>query len=484
MSEASEATSSVFAPAMIGVEIGHGLGIVGPRTVALFEPMNAALAAKVWSLVSSGAGANELLEVVSGEGLRTLGAFAFAHREDGALHVVVRQTASAEISDGDQSEVVAAGNVRTWVEKAFGGDATFCLRLAEADAEFQSPFRVVSGLVPAIALHSAPPEVADLGVVTTTPLVDPAAILIAPPASAAEPVVQVTQPELPPQAAPVVEAVAASPQPALPPPAVEPIAPLDVHATLAQPTDDEAALIPSPVAEVAVDSMSPYDDIYGATVARSVQMAAVAAHDAPEGLIDEVPPDGAAATPAAERPGDHDGRTITRAQLGALRGVGSGAATPVEAHAGGAIVQASLCASQHPNPPAAGLCRVCGGAVSPTLVNVVRPPLGVLRFSTGAQTRLERPLLIGRNPKVSGMMGTELPEAVQLDVGSGLSRTHLAVRLEGWQVLVEDLNSANGTVVSLPGQLPRRLHPGEPVLLEPGASVDLGGDASFEFALR
>ena len=42
-------------------------------------------------------------------------------------------------------------------------------------------------------------------------------------------------------------------------------------------------------------------------------------------------------------------------------------------------------------------------------------------------------------------------------------------------MLVEDLNSANGTVVALPGRPARRLHAGEPIILEPGAVIDLGG---------
>ena len=65
---------------------------------------------------------------------------------------------------------------------------------------------------------------------------------------------------------------------------------------------------------------------------------------------------------------------------------------------------------------------------------------------------------------------------MRLDVGQGLSRTHAAVRLEGWQVLLDDLNSANGTIVQLPGREARRLHPGEPVLLEHGTTIDFGGE--------
>ena len=73
-------------------------------------------------------------------------------------------------------------------------------------------------------------------------------------------------------------------------------------------------------------------------------------------------------------------------------------------------------------------------------------------------------------------MPNEVSNLVRIDVGQGLSRTHAAVSLEGWQVLLEDLNSANGTIVRLPGREPRRLHPGEPILLEPGSHIDFGGE--------
>jgi pSer/pThr/pTyr-binding forkhead associated (FHA) protein len=115
-------------------------------------------------------------------------------------------------------------------------------------------------------------------------------------------------------------------------------------------------------------------------------------------------------------------------------------------------------------------------------VVIARPVLGVLRFTGGKTVSLDKPVLVGRNPKLEGRMPNEMPHLVKLDVGQGLSRTHAIVRLEGWQVLLEDLNSANGTVVALPGVAPRRLHAGEPSLLEFGATIDFGGEISATFA--
>jgi pSer/pThr/pTyr-binding forkhead associated (FHA) protein len=111
---------------------------------------------------------------------------------------------------------------------------------------------------------------------------------------------------------------------------------------------------------------------------------------------------------------------------------------------------------------------------------IARPTLGRLRFSDGRVIDLDRPQLIGRNPTIEGQIRGELPDIVKIDgAGQGLSRRHVSIRLEGWQVLLEDLNSANGTTITAPGRQPQRLHPGEPLVLEAGTSVDLGGEISF-----
>lgn len=61
-----------------------------------------------------------------------------------------------------------------------------------------------------------------------------------------------------------------------------------------------------------------------------------------------------------------------------------------------------------------------------------------------------------------------------------VSRTHAQVRIDGELVLVTDLNSTNGVLLTEPGQQPRRLHPDEPTPLSSGALVDLGDGVTFE----
>ena len=62
-----------------------------------------------------------------------------------------------------------------------------------------------------------------------------------------------------------------------------------------------------------------------------------------------------------------------------------------------------------------------------------------------------------------------------------ISRNHAEFVLEGWQVLVRDLGSTNGTTVTRPGQQPVRLRPHEPLEIEPGTVVSLAGEVVLSY---
>jgi hypothetical protein len=53
------------------------------------------------------------------------------------------------------------------------------------------------------------------------------------------------------------------------------------------------------------------------------------------------------------------------------------------------------------------------------------------------------------------------------------------VTLDGWHVLVTDLKSTNGTLVTLPGREPERLRPSEPMPIQPGTRVTLAEGIDF-----
>jgi len=149
----------------------------------------------------------------------------------------------------------------------------------------------------------------------------------------------------------------------------------------------------------------------------------------------------------------------------------------------GLMVQAVRCQHGHLSPPMAVSCRVCGfPLMGQAPVTVPRPTLGVLRLSTGDVVPLDRMVIMGRNPKADESNEAERPHVVRLpSPGHDISRTHVEIRLDGWHVLLTDLNSVNGTVVTPPWQEPQRLRPNEAVPIEPGTVVSLADEVTFRY---
>jgi pSer/pThr/pTyr-binding forkhead associated (FHA) protein len=115
---------------------------------------------------------------------------------------------------------------------------------------------------------------------------------------------------------------------------------------------------------------------------------------------------------------------------------------------------------------------------------VARPVLGVLRLSTGDVLTLDRDVVLGRNPPadVTGANGEGRPHVVKLPSADGqISRAHLRVTLSGWQVLVTDLNSTNGSRITLPGREQEQLPPGVLVPISPGTVIALAEGINFRF---
>lgn len=308
-------------------------------------------------------------------------------------------------------------------------------------------------------------------------------------------------------------------------------------------TEEQLAAVESQGVPVPVDGeltdtdaateVDPYDSLFGATTHRSVEGAAVRpgseeqrtdeppteaaepfdlldpspsaldvvaqpfvvderlVSDAGGSLIDSVPVVGhgssTAAGPSSPPPGDHDGLTISAAALRQLRQDDRQADRPAQAQvAATPVVHAITCVSGHPNPPQSGTCRVCGSPLAfQEPITVPRPPLGVLVFAGGHEVTLDRYVLIGRSPAVERVAPGDLPHVVKLDSpDKDVSRNHVEIRLEGWHVLVVDLQSTNGTVVQLPGRPPERVHPLEPYAIVPGTVVTVGDEQSFVYEVR
>lgn len=177
---------------------------------------------------------------------------------------------------------------------------------------------------------------------------------------------------------------------------------------------------------------------------------------------------------------DHDGQTIMRSELGTDQ---QAAAAHVEPRPPtGPMVLARMCPNGHANPPSRAVCSDCGAAINSEPREVGRPRLGTMHISSGEVVELDHSLIIGRQPSVSRVMGGAMPRLVQVQSGNGdISRSHVEVRLDGWDVLLVDLKATNGTVLVREGQPPRRLSQGEEAILLNGDIAELGDGVSLLF---
>jgi hypothetical protein len=157
---------------------------------------------------------------------------------------------------------------------------------------------------------------------------------------------------------------------------------------------------------------------------------------------------------------DHDGSTTFRpAHL---------------SHSTSPTVLAVSCPLGHLTPPVAPQCRVCHQRVAPQEPRRVdRPSLGGLRLPTGEVVPLDRGVILGRKP-APAEDSTDWPHLVHLPADhSFVSRRHLQVELDGWDVVARDLDSRGGTTITMPGREPQRMRPHDAYVLEPGTVLDM-----------
>ncbi|HEY0641664.1 MAG TPA: FHA domain-containing protein [Pseudonocardiaceae bacterium] len=134
------------------------------------------------------------------------------------------------------------------------------------------------------------------------------------------------------------------------------------------------------------------------------------------------------------------------------------------------------CKKGHFNDPRVYYCGVCGMAMAQTTrrpVLAARPQLGVLVVDDGTMLPVLGNLVFGRAPDAAEEVAQGRATAVPLSDPT-LSRVHVKVVLKGWDVMVEDAGSSNGTFVNTPGEGWRRLRRGSAVPLRPGAEVAVG----------
>jgi hypothetical protein len=135
------------------------------------------------------------------------------------------------------------------------------------------------------------------------------------------------------------------------------------------------------------------------------------------------------------------------------------------------------CARAHPSDPRSAFCTVCGMPVDQTqaLIEVVRPPLGMLILDDGMTYMLAADAVIGRDPEHSEQAKSGLIPLKVDDTSGGMSRAHAEIMLVNWDVSVVDRGSTNGTRTRMPGYRDWvRLTPNHPMMLVPGAEVMIG----------
>jgi hypothetical protein len=144
------------------------------------------------------------------------------------------------------------------------------------------------------------------------------------------------------------------------------------------------------------------------------------------------------------------------------------------------MIMAVECPYGHSNPPEASTCRICGTPIQPQAPRLVgRPVLAVLFASDGGTAELDRAVLVGRAPD-PGKSSFKDPRLLAVQSpGHDISRTHVQVAPDGWQIVVTDLQSTNGTTLIRPGGYDQqRLTPGEPVPVQLGSVLELGDGVS------
>jgi hypothetical protein len=497
---------------------GQGLVIAyGAVAMLLVDNTDDQLVGRVWDAMRGDATFDRLAEVLAEYGLRRLPSLGLAALTADGVRLLVRGAVTAGVGPDSDGVTVGAEATVIWLERSFAGASEVSLSSPSA---VSGALPLVGGVVVASGVRvsagtGADPVLSAWAPFTAVPVPVPVLLPQDEPDSEPEPVVAELELPAEPKAlgepepqplAHLLESVTQIPEPE-PEPEVraEEVEP-PMHTTVAPDVDDD------------------YDHLFGATRHFPVESALVQPSDrddeppqppmvrppvaavgeppavkppsevlpvANSGLIDAVPGGVAYAPtpaqhptglrPAAQLVGDHDGMTMSREQLLALRGVAAAApVSVVDPHQ----VLAVSCPGGHLNPPHAQRCRICQDQVSDQApVAVTRPSLGWLRFSTGAEVALDRPVIIGRMPSAERVAaGADLPQLVTLESPSqDISRRHVEVQLEGWHVLVRDLGSTNGTVVTPPGRNPERLHAGESLPMIPGTVVTITEGTSFSY---
>ena len=142
-------------------------------------------------------------------------------------------------------------------------------------------------------------------------------------------------------------------------------------------------------------------------------------------------------------------------------------------------VLAAWCPNRHPNPAGAGQCRICQQPVDSSAARLVeRPLIAGVNTNFGEFINIERGVVVGRSPDAAkGPKGAYLMRVVS--PSSDISRSHLMLTTQDWDVVVTDLHSTNGSTIRPIGDQPFILANGQSVHVGLGTVIDLGDGVSL-----
>lgn len=387
--------------------------VVAAGTRALLvEAQDEAALRRLAQAVASGFAAT--LETLAADGFARTPSFGLVEGGAGRAMIAVRGPVTAAVLTAAGERSIDADGVSTWLEQQVTEAAAVALAVTGVEA-VRPALPLADGIVWAAAVRWSG---------GTRAQASPAAPVVAAAPKRApitEPVEAVAEATI---AAPAVaDPVAAEPQPAV------------AEATIAEPAEATG-----------------YDHLFGATMIRSVEDAAVRPADEPEPARIDLPrfiTDSAPARPSAEA-GDHDGLTIMSGSLDGL--LGRDAAPQEQPHTW----------------------------EQPHAQEAAPSPRFFVDLADGRREYLDPPIVVGRAPVASTTSRGPVPRPVTVDSAErDISRSHTIVAVEGDTVVVTDLHSRNGTMIVLPGKQPQKLRSGEPTAVISGTVVDLGSGVTL-----
>ncbi|MCM3883649.1 FHA domain-containing protein [Frankia sp. R82] len=142
-------------------------------------------------------------------------------------------------------------------------------------------------------------------------------------------------------------------------------------------------------------------------------------------------------------------------------------------------VEGVLCTNGHFNHPQAPYCAECGQSLAQQANRTVwgpRPPIGILVFDDGMTLTVDMDLVIGRQPDRDDAVRAGTARALPVEDGeSAISRVHAIITLTGWDAVITDQGSANGTYIAPPeATVWTPLNPHQAAPLVPGTRVQVG----------